>query len=248
MRDLINKVAVVTGGSRGIGKAIARVLLNHGMHVMIVSSGESAKKVASEFKNEGFFIHGLAADLENVDSAKLIIRECIECFGTLDLLVNDAGVAYIRSALEQTAEEFEKTLKINLEAPFLLSQEAAKYWISEKKEGSIVNIASQAAAQAFDGHAAYTASKAGLIAMTSVMALEWGKYGIRVNCISPGLVQTEMAAENWGDGTEVLKKLSLPRFAQSEEIGEGVVYLASDAARAITDMNLRIDSGPKHLF
>ena len=246
--ELTGKVAVVTGASRGIGRGIAEALAQYNMRLALVATNDSVSAVAEELSLRGVEAVGFVTDLRCAAEREQLVDQVIKHFGKVDLLVNNAGVARIKSALELTEEDWEQTLQVNLMAPFFLSCKMAARWIEEKREGCIVNIASQAAEQAFDGHTAYSASKGGLLAMTSVQALEWGAYGIRVNCISPGLVYTEMAKENWGSGEAVLRKLALPRFAQPKEIGYAVAYLASDAARAVTNLNLKVDSGPKRLF
>ncbi|MCD6156437.1 MAG: D-threitol dehydrogenase [Candidatus Atribacteria bacterium] len=168
----------------------------------------------------------------------------MEVFSKIDILVNNAGVALLDDAENLSEEAWDITMAVNLKAPFILSQLVGREMI-KRRSSKIINIASQAGIVALDKYVAYCTSKAGLIGMTKVLALEWGEFGVNVNAIAPTVVLTEMGEKAWaGEVGEAMKqKIPLRRFALPEEIAAAALFLASDASNMVTGATLIIDGG-----
>ena len=186
----------------------------------------------------------LVGDVSSLDFIDLIVTKTEERFGTIDILVNNAGVSMLNKAVDLTVEQWDRTMAINLRAPFFLSRAVAKV-MQKHGGGRIVNIASQAAVIALDKHVSYCASKAGMVSMTEVLAVEWAADGITVNAISPTVVETPLGKRAWAGalGEEMKKKIPVGRFAQPDEISAAVLYLVSEHTKIITGANLMIDGG-----
>ena len=169
----------------------------------------------------------------------------MEKFGRADILVNCAGITILGNGEELSEEDWNRVIEVNLSASFFMAQAVGKYMIENKVQGCIVNVASQGGVIALKRHAAYCASKGGLLAVTKVLALEWGEYGIRVNAVSPTVVMTAMGHQAWdGPHGEALKKeMPSGRFAEPEEVAAAIAYLCSAGASMITGANLIIDGG-----
>ena len=248
---LRGKAVIVTGGTAGIGRETAEYLLEQGCRVTITGRRENADETAKELEEKLGFLSeervciGVSGDIAEAEVREEILRKTLEVFGTVDALVNNAGINILASAEEVKEEDWDRVLSVNLKAAFFMAQEAGKYWIRENRPGNIVNVASQAGIIALDRHAAYCASKAGLAAATSVLALEWGRYGIRVNAVAPTIVLTELGHAAWdGPAGDAFKEL-MPsgRFAKPEEVASVIAFLLSDASSMITGQNLPIDGG-----
>jgi len=243
--NIKDKIALVTGAASGIGKAITELFAEKGADLILVDILEDKiKKVAeslSKFKKKGL---PLVYDITETENVKQIVKESIDEFGKIDILVNCAGVALLDEAENISEEYWDKTMLVNLRGPFLLSKYIGREMI-KNNGGKIINIASQAGVIALDRHIAYCSSKAAIIEMTKVLALEWAEFNINVNAVSPTVVLTELGKKAWADkvGEEMKKKIPIKRFAYPEEIAAGVLYLASDAANMITGANLIIDGG-----
>lgn len=241
---LKGKVALVTGAASGIGKAIAELYAQKGADVILVDMIEDVKEVAAAISKFGVEVLPIVADITQKGIIEKITDESIMEFGRIDILVNCAGIALLDDAENLTEDYWDKTILVNLKAPFFMSQYVGNKMI-KRKTGKIINIASQAGIIALDKHVAYCSSKAAIIGMTKVLALEWAKYNINVNAISPTVVLTELGKKAWtGEvGEAMKKKIPVNRFAYPEEIAATALYLASDAANMITGANLVIDGG-----
>lgn len=241
---LKGKVALVTGAASGIGKAIVELYAQKGADVILVDMIEDVKKVADTISKFGVKVLPIVADITEKGIIEKITNESIVEFGRIDILVNCAGIALLDDAENLTEDYWDKTILVNLKAPFFMSQYVGNGMI-KRKTGKIINIASQAGIIALDKHVAYCSSKAAIIGMTKVLALEWAEYNINVNAISPTVVLTELGKKAWaGEVGEAMKrKIPVNRFAYPEEIAAAALYLASDAADMITGANLVIDGG-----
>jgi NAD(P)-dependent dehydrogenase (short-subunit alcohol dehydrogenase family) len=235
---------LVTGAAQGIGKAIALLFASKGADLVLVDLKEGVKDLAEEIAKLGRRALPIVADLTDFSSLPKVVKKAMDTFSKIDILVNNAGVAILDDAENLSEEAWDKTMDINLKAPFLLSQLVGREMI-KRKSGKIINIASQAGIVALDRHVAYCTSKAGLIAMTKVLALEWGEFGINVNAIAPTVVLTELGRKAWaGEVGEAMKqKIPLRRFALPEEIAAAALFLASNASDMITGTTLVVDGG-----
>lgn len=239
--DLTGRCAVITGGAAGIGLACANLLVERGARVALLDRDPAVVEVAASL---GSGHVGLVADLRQLESVQAAVDEAAAKLGRIDYLVNSAGVALLDKALEVSENAWDTTLDINLKASFFVAQACARHMI-EGGGGRIVNLASQAAVIGLDRHVAYCASKAAVVGMTKVLAMEWAPNGINVNAVSPTIVETALGKKAWAGELGERAKLQIPvgRFAQPEEIAGLVLYLVSDAAKMITGENVVIDGG-----
>ena len=239
--DLTGRCAVITGGAAGIGLACANLLVERGARVALLDRDPSVVEVAASL---GSGHVGLVADLRQLESVQTAVDEAAAKLGRIDYLVNSAGVALLDKALEVSENAWDTTLDINLKASFFVAQACARHMI-ESGGGRIVNLASQAAVIGLDRHVAYCASKAAVVGMTKVLAMEWAPHGINVYAVSPTIVETALGKKAWAGELGERAKLQIPvgRFAQPEEIAGLVLYLVSDAAKMITGENVVIDGG-----
>lgn len=239
------KVALVTGGTRGIGLATARGFLAEGASVAVVGRNQDrGERVAREL--EALFV---PADVRVAADCERAVARTLEAYGRLDVLVNGAGVIYRDRTVEETTEtEWDTTLDTNLKGAFLMSKFALP--ALRASEGCIVNVASYVGLVGFAGAGAYTASKAGLLGLTRTMALDHASESIRVNAVCPGSVGTDMIYEAWaayGDVEEAHRRWAakhpLGRIGTPEEIARSILFLASDEASFITGASLAVDGG-----
>jgi 2-deoxy-D-gluconate 3-dehydrogenase len=239
--DLNGRCAVITGGAAGIGLACASLLVERGARVALLDRDPTVVEVAASLGAEHV---GLAVDLRQLDQVTAAVDQAAEQLGRLDFLVNSAGVALLDKALDVSESAWDTTLDINLKASFFVAQACARHMI-QQGNGRIVNLASQAAVIGLDRHVAYCASKAAVVGMTKVLAMEWASHGINVNAVSPTIVETALGKKAWAGELGERAKLQIPigRFAQPEEIAGLVLYLLSDAAKMITGENVVIDGG-----
>ncbi len=239
---LDNKIAVITGGASGIGRAIAETYAAKGVTVAVLDLNlEQAQAVATALGN-GATAH--QCDVTSSDSINTAVTEVISRHNRIDILVNSAGIVALDPAEDLTQKAWDLTIAVNLSGTFFMSQAVGREMLKAGK-GKIINMASQAASIALDGHVAYCASKFGVLGITKVLASEWAGRGVTVNSISPTVVLTELGKKAWdGPKGEALKAL-IPtgRFALPEEIAAAAVFLASDGAEMINGADLIIDGG-----
>jgi len=248
--ELKGYVAIVTGGSRGIGRGISLALAEAGADVVINyrKDEKAAEEVLTKAKEMGRKALAFRGDVSNFDSAKDLMKQAYQAFGRIDILVNNAGIASRGNPVEKTdIEEWHRVLSTNLYAVFYCSKAVLEY-MHQRKKGSIINISSIAASTLQAGHSPYAVAKAGVEALTKVLAKEEGPKGIRVNAIAPGIVKTDM-----GDrlmkamGEEVMKArlkfTPLGRIAYPEDLGHLAVFLVSDRASYITGKIIHMDGG-----
>lgn len=240
--SLAGKVAIVTGGAAGIGLATAKFFLGKGVKVVMADLNPNVVELAKGLGANAIGVPGNVCD--NTYQAK-VIDAGVKAFGQIDILVNSAGIVALENAETISESDWNRTISINLSASFFMAQAVGKYMIDHHIDGCIVNMASQAGVIALDKHVAYCASKGGIIAMTKVMAKEWGKYGIRVNAVSPTVVLTELGHKAWDGpvGDAFKKEMPSERFAEPEEIAASIAFLCSKGAGMITGHNLLIDGG-----
>jgi len=249
MEDLKNKVVVITGARRGMGRADALLFAQKGAKVVVSDIfQEDCQVVVDEIKKKGGEAIAIKCDVSKKTEVENMFAKTIETFGRVDILVNNAGIAEFKPFLEMTEEEWNRTLDINLKGYFLCAQAAAKE-MAKQKSGVIVNIASVAMGQVgvgFPNIVHYCASKGGIAAMTEAMALELAPYNIRVNAIAPGMIETPMLDPIKQDPKVVegiLARVPLGRIGKPEEIADLVVFLASDKSSYITGSIVVIDGG-----
>lgn len=246
--SLNGNTAIVTGGTSGIGRCVANYLASAGASVAIVAThGDVARKVASEIAAEyGVKTVGVGCDVTDESAVNQMIETVSSTIGTADVLLNNAGINIPKPALEVDYADWKRILDVNLNGAFLVARTFAKKLISEKKPGTIINIASISASIIVQpqSQAAYNASKAALVHLTKSLAIEWVKYGIRVNVVSPGYVWTEMNQIVDKNITDVwMKATPIARFATPDEMAGGVLYFASKASSYATGSELIIDGG-----
>jgi len=246
MFNLNGKIALVTGGSRGIGKGIALSLAKMGADIAInyAASSEKAKETADEIIKMNRLSKIYKADVSQKAEIEIMINAIVQDFGKIDILVNNAGILSYEPFLEMKEETWDKLLDINLKGQFLVSQAVAKQMVKQETGGKIINIASIASGQVGVGYpmiSHYCASKGGVIALTEAMALELVKYKINVNAIAPGAVDTDMTKGT--SSPETLKRIPMGKMGKPEDIGSMAVFLASDEAGYCTGATFYVDGG-----
>ncbi len=244
--DLTGKVAIVTGGGRGIGRAIALGLAGAGVSVVIAGrTAEQLDTVAKEINALGGRALPVVTDLTVGEQIENLVQETIKKFGRIDILVNNAARSFLRSLLELREDGWDKVFDTNVKAAWLLSRAVARVMI-EQKGGRIINITTVGAEKAELGMAAYGCSKAALKMLTRCMAREWAPYGILVNAVGPGLTRTDFSKPIWSNpdiARHVESLLPMGRLAEPEEIVGSVLFLASDLANYITGHSIYVDGG-----
>ena len=245
--SLHGKTAIVTGASKGIGRAIAIALAEHGANVVVSSrKKEAVDEVAAEIILSGLEAKAIACHVAHPDQLKSLLDDTIATYGGVDILVNNAAINPVYGPLEDSNETaFDKIMEVNVKAPFLLSKLVFPV-MKERGGGSIINISSVEGIRPAFGLGLYSASKAALTMLTQNMGKEWGKYKIRANVICPGLVKTKFSAALWEDEalmSEFNNNLPLGRAAEPEEMTGLAVFLASDAASYATAGVYSLDGG-----
>ncbi len=244
--SIAGKKAVVTGGSKGIGAEVARVLAQAGADVAIVGrdrAGLAETEAAVAAAGRDCLV--IEADFRTVEGPQQAGRQALDHFGSIDILVNNAGIANVKNLLNVSVADWDEVQAVNLRAPFILAQVLAPGMIA-RRSGKIINISSQAGVIALDDHAAYCASKGGLNMLTKVMAAEWGPYNIQSNAVAPTVILTPMGDKVWGDPAKsepMLAKIPLRRFGKPVEVADLVLFLASPASDLICGEVIMIDGG-----
>jgi 3-oxoacyl-[acyl-carrier protein] reductase len=242
---LANKVAIVTGSGRGIGREMALRFAAEGARVVVADlDRERAGAVAAEVRAAGGTARAAHVDITDPERVEALVQDTLAHFDRLDVLVNNAGVGLNKPFLDTTLDEWNRQLRVNLTGTFLCAQAAARVMV-EQGGGRIVNIASISGQRGGQGRAAYGAAKAGVILLTRVMAVELAGRGVAVNAIAPGPVVTEMSN---GTHTEATRRsyhdrIPLHRYGREKEIAAAAVFLASDEASFITGHTLNVDGG-----
>jgi len=246
--DLKGKIAVVTGGSRGIGKSIALAISRAGARVVVAATKKDLlDKVIEEIQKEGG--EGLAVKCDLSVDADLfnLISQVLNHYGKLDILINNAGISpFVKKSEEVTKEEWERVIRVNLTAPFILSREAGKIMI-KNNWGRIINVASVGGLVGFPRQIAYCVTKGGLLQMTRVLAVEWTqKYNITVNAIAPGYIATDLTEGMRASKTiseNLLQRTPIGRFGGSNEVVSAALYFASEFSSYTTGTVLIVDGG-----
>jgi NAD(P)-dependent dehydrogenase (short-subunit alcohol dehydrogenase family) len=244
MGRVAGKVAIVTGAGRGIGRSIALRLAREGASVLVADIlHENARKVAGEIAAGGV-ARAMRVDVAAPEDIQAMVDDARNTWGRVDLLVNVAGVGLTKNFLSTTLDEWERMLRVNLTGTFLCSQAAARVMV-EQRSGKIINIASLSGQRGGTGRAAYGASKGGVTVLTKVMAVELAPFGITVNEIAPGPVNTEMTAITHNQATREAYYDLIPmrRYAERDEIADAAVFLASSEADFINGHTLNVDGG-----
>jgi 3-oxoacyl-[acyl-carrier protein] reductase len=238
---LADRVAIVTGATRGIGRAIADELAGGGATVVVnARDADAAEAVAAE-------LGGLAApaDVSTPPGCEAVVAAALDAFGRVDILVNNAGASVAAPAEEMSLEDWQRIVDLNLTGPFLLCRQAGRAMLAAGR-GSIVNVASVAAFTTPPRRVGYVAAKAGLVAMTKVLAAEWAP-AVRVNAVAPGYVETDLVADLLDRGvvdrSRIEARSPYGRLGLPVEVGRAVAYLASDQSEYVTGVTLPVDGG-----
>jgi NAD(P)-dependent dehydrogenase (short-subunit alcohol dehydrogenase family) len=245
--QLDDKVALVTGASKGIGEAMARGLAEFGAKVVVSSrKQEAVDAVAEAFRADGLEAVGIAANMGNIQQAHTLVDKTVEAYGGLDIIINNAAANPVFGPIQQTEERaFDKIIDVNLKGPFELCKKAYPI-LKERGGGSIINISSIGGLTPESGIGIYSVSKAGINNLTKAMAQDWGADNIRVNAICPGLIKTKFSEALWSNEAileRFLQNIPLKRAGTADDIAGLAVYLASDAAAYCTGGVYMIDGG-----
>ena len=245
MALLQNKIVLVTGASRGIGRAIAFKMAQEGASVAFtyLSSVEKGEALEKELADLGVKVKGYRSDASDYKQAEELMNSVIADFGTIDVLINNAGITKDGLLMRMSEEQWDSVIQVNLKSVFNLTKAATKPMM-KAKAGSIINLTSIVGIRGNAGQANYAASKAGIIGFTKSVALELGSRNIRSNAIAPGFILTEMTGElNAAATEEWTKSIPLKRGGQAEEVADACVFLASDMSKYITGQVLQVDGG-----
>lgn len=246
--SLAGKTAIVTGGSRGIGRSIALGLAEHGADVAIAArKAEAMTDVVREIESLGRKAIGVPTNVRNIDELEHLVSETVSKLGRVDVVVNNAGTNPVYGPVQDIEEAaWDVIMNTNVKAVHFLSNFAREAMVKQGDGGAIVNVSSVGGYRASDVIGGYSVSKAALIMLTQVQAKTWGTDGIRVNCIAPGLIKTEFARALWDDEKVLRASTSdaaLHRIGEPDEMAGAVIYLASEASSFVTGQTLVLDGG-----
>jgi len=240
-----NKIAIVTGGGSGIGFAIAEKFVQNNILTIII--GRDQQKLDDAKNRLGELCDSFSCNLNNLNEIPKLVNDIITRYGQINILVNNAGINLKKEFTEVTDEEFQKIILTNLTSVFALSREVVKCMLEKQTKGSIINISSMASQYGIPKVIAYTASKSAIEGMTRAMAVELSPKGIRVNCIAPGFIATDMSAKALNNDPErkakVMGRTPMGEMGLPSDIGDAAVFLASDTAKYITGVVLPVDGG-----
>jgi len=245
MKLLEGKNAIITGGSRGIGKGIAEVFAKHGANVAFTynSSAEAANALAEELSKLGVKAKAYQSNAASFKEADQLVKDVVEDFGSIDILINNAGITKDNLLMRMSEEDFDKVIEVNLKSIFNMTKAIQRTMLKQRK-GSIINMSSVVGVSGNAGQANYAASKAGIIGFSKSMAQELGSRNIRTNVIAPGFIETEMTekldekvVEGWRQA------IPLKRGGSPEDIANACVFLASDLSAYVTGQVLHVDGG-----
>jgi 3-oxoacyl-[acyl-carrier protein] reductase len=245
MKLLENKVALITGGSRGIGKGIVEVFAAQGAHVAFTynSSAEAANAMADELSQNGVIVKAYQSDAAQFDQAESLVTQVLADFGSIDILINNAGITKDNLLMRISEEDFDRVIEVNLKSVFNMTK-AVQRTMLKQRHGSIINMSSIVGVQGNAGQTNYAASKAGIIGFSKSVALELGSRNIRCNVIAPGFIETEMTqkldeatVQSWRDG------IPLKRGGTPLDIANTCLYLASELSSYVTGQVIHVDGG-----
>jgi 3-oxoacyl-[acyl-carrier protein] reductase len=248
--DLGGRVAIVTGGGTGIGAATARLLAQHGADVVIASrTAAELERVAAEVRaSTGRRCLAVPTDVKDEAQVVRMVTRTVEELGRVDILVNNAGGTRMGPLAGLAPKAWDSAFDLNARAPYLCTREAGRHMLAQRR-GAIVNVSSAAGLGGVKGGAHYASAKAALQMFTAVTAAEWGRHGIRANCVAVGLVSSERAVEAWRvaklDAHAIAGAIPLGRAGEPAEVASAILFLASDAASYITGQTLSVDGGPQ---
>ncbi|MFI5133979.1 MAG: SDR family NAD(P)-dependent oxidoreductase [Chitinophagales bacterium] len=238
------KVAIVTGGASGIGFAIAGKFVANNIDTIII--GRDKNKLEAAKKKLGDLCHPVSFDLNQLSAVPSVVKKLIDEFGYIDILVNNAGINMKKEFTDVTDEEFQQVLLTNVTSVFTLSREVIKY-MKKRGSGNIINISSMASQYGIPKVIAYTASKSAIEGMTRAMAVELSPIGIRVNCIAPGFIATDMSAKALNNDKErkqkVMSRTPMGYLGDPEDVANAALYLANGEAKYVTGIVLPVDGG-----
>ncbi|MFD1357505.1 3-oxoacyl-[acyl-carrier-protein] reductase [Fictibacillus halophilus] len=242
---LNNKSVLITGASRGIGRAIALYFAKNGAKVAVNYSGSEAKanEVVEEIKANGGTAFSIKADISNSEEVTNMVKSVIDEFGSLDVLVNNAGITRDNLLMRMKEEDWDAVINTNLKGVFLTTKAVTRQMMKQRN-GRIINIASIVGVSGNAGQANYVAAKAGVIGLTKTTAKELSSRGITVNAIAPGFIETDMTGKlEEGIKEDMLRNIPLARFGQPDDIAAAAAFLAGDSSSYITGQTLHVDGG-----
>ena len=245
MKLLNGKTAIITGGSRGIGKGIAEVFAAHGANVAFTysSSVASAQELEKHLETLGVKAKGYQSNAANFDEAQKLVEDVLADFGAVDILINNAGITKDNLLMRMSEADFDKVIDVNLKSVFNMTKAIQKTFLKQRS-GSIINMSSVVGVKGNAGQANYAASKAGVIGFTKSVALELGSRNIRCNAIAPGFIETEMTA-NLNEDTVAGWRQSIPlkRGGTTEDVANACLFFASDMSAYVTGQVMNVDGG-----
>jgi NAD(P)-dependent dehydrogenase (short-subunit alcohol dehydrogenase family) len=244
--DLSGKVALVTGASSGLGVHFARTLASAGASVAIAARrADRLASLQAELQKAGSKAAAVELDVQVAESVSAAFDAAETALGPIDIVVNNAGISIVKPALDMPEEDWDAVVDTNLRGAWLVAQGAARRWVTEKRAGSIVNIASILGLRVAGGVATYAISKAGLVQMTKALALEWARHRIRVNALAPGYIETELndAFFSSDAGKALVRRIPQRRLGEAKELDGPLLLLASDAGSYMTGSVIAVDGG-----